>query len=185
MANEIVAPREEILGSGAGGPLPVPSAWSRIGTGLWYASGGVVVGNPTGGDKGIGALNAQTLYINGVLTNLNLYLPYTGGLMTGILTLSADPINPPDAATKRYVDSNITTINGTFGNYLPLLGGTLTGSLHLAADPTVALGAATKQYVDSKTSGVIGIPDAPSDGSTYGRNNAAWVSVNTVDAGTY
>jgi hypothetical protein len=95
-----------------------------------------------------------------------------------------------DAATKQYVDNKIITVNETFANYLPLAGGILTGSLTLtsgsltlAADPTAALHAATKEYVDSKTATLVGVPDAPSDGTTFGRNNGAWS--NRIDVGTY
>jgi len=59
----------------------------------------------------------------------------------------------------------------------------MTGTTTLSADPAANLQAATKQYVDNKFSGLISIPDAPSDGSTYGRNNAAWTNV--LDAGTF
>jgi phage baseplate assembly protein V len=53
------------------------------------------------------------------------------------------------------------------------------GALTLAADPTTALQAATKQYVD-----VQSIPDAPSDGTTYGRVNAAWEQVLPLTGGS-
>lgn len=71
----------------------------------------------------------------------------------------------------------------TSGAFLPLTGGTLTGPLILAADPTTALGAATKQYVDAHAGGG-GIADAPSDGSAYGRLNAAWAKVLPLAGGT-
>jgi hypothetical protein len=63
----------------------------------------------------------------------------------------------------------------TWAKALNLAGGTLTGNLILNADPSTALGAATKQYVDSHTSGIPS--DAPSDGTYYGRFNAAWSRV--------
>lgn len=72
---------------------------------------------------------------------------------------------------------------GTSTGFLPLAGGTLTGPLILAADPTVPLGAATKQYVDAHAGGG-GIADAPSDGSAYGRLNAAWANVLPLTGGT-
>lgn len=182
MSEEAIAsPREAVLGSGAGGPLSAPTPWTSF-TGYIQYPGGVVVGNPVGVSKGSGSINAQTLYINGTLVNLGLYLPFTGGALTGLLTLNQDPVGPLDAVDKRYVDAAISSTNGIFVNYLPLAGGTLTGPLILNADPVTPLGTATKQYVDGRTSGFT-IPDAPSDGSTYGRNNAAWSNV--VDAGTY
>jgi hypothetical protein len=39
------------------------------------------------------------------------YLPMSGGTLTGPLTLAADPINPLDASTKQYVDARPTPIN--------------------------------------------------------------------------
>ena len=185
---EAATPFEQVLGAGAGGPLTAPTPWTvqkDVTSAYITYPAGVVIGNPTGGNKGIGTLNLQTLYLNGTLLNLANYVLLTGGTMTGILTLSADPVNLFDAATKRYVDTQITGFNSNFANYLPIAGGTLTGSLILAADPTVALGAATKEYVDNRTGSVISIPDAPSDGTNYGRKNAAWVDTSLIDVGTY
>jgi fibronectin-binding autotransporter adhesin len=292
---------QDVLGSGAGGPLAPPSAWVQNVGWISYA-GGVVIGSPTGGQKGPGTLNLQVIYLNGVLVNLAQYVQLTGGTMTGLLTLAVDPTNPFDAATKRYVDNSIANVTGDFGSYLPLAGGTISGNLTingnetiggtltlsadptanlqastkryvdnsiapvtanfanylpltggtltgnitvngnetiggtltlsadptanlqaatkryvdsnintvnlefanyllltggtltggltissgtltLNTDPTANLQAATKQYVDAKTSGIIGIPDAPSDGTAYWRNNAAWTG--TVDVGTF
>jgi hypothetical protein len=181
-------PREEILGSGAGGPLPQPSQWTT-GPGYVNYPYAVTIGNPTGGAKGAGSLNLQSLYIQGTLVDLTKYLPFTGGTLTGTLTLAGDPVNPLDAADKRYIDTQISAINTALGTYLPIAGGTITGNLTisgtttLSADPTLALQASTKQYVDAKFAGLIAIPDAPSDGSTYGRNNGAWTNV--IDMGTY
>lgn len=242
-------PVESILGSGAGGPLTAPTPWTQYTGYLGYA-GGIIVGNPTGGNQGPGTINSAAIYVNGTQILPNNYLKLAGGTMTGILTLSGDPANPLDAVTKQYSDTKVALAGGTMtgllilsgdpavslgaatkqyvdtkagnylpltggtltgfltlnadptanlhaatkqyvdgkvssvplANYLPLAGGTLTGPLLLAADPTAALGAATKEYVDGRTSGFT-IPDAPADGSTYGRNNNAWSNV--VDAGTY
>src|SRR5271169_2350718 len=59
------------------------------------------------------------------------FLPISGGTLSGPLTvggtllLAVDPVQPLEAATKRYVDAN----SGGGGNYLPLSGGTLNGDL--------------------------------------------------------
>ena len=191
---EAATPFEQVLGAGAGGPLTAPTPWiqEKDATSAYVLyPAGVVIGNPPGGNQGLGALNLQTLYLNGVLVNLANYVLLAGGTMTGILTLSADPVNANDAATKRYVDTKIVGVNSTFANYLPLTGGTMNGSLtmsgsaviNLAADPTTNLQAATKQYVDSRLAGLIGIPDAPSDGTFYGRKSGNWSNI--IDIGTY
>ena len=70
----------------------------------------------------------------------------------------------------------------TWVHVLNVAGGTMTGNLILNADPATALGAATKQYVDSHTSGIPS--DAPSDGTAYGRLNAAWAQVLPLTGGT-
>jgi hypothetical protein len=180
-----VTPREEVLGSGAGGPLSPPTPWIQFAGYVLYPYG-VVIGNPTGGNKGPGTLNLQNgIYLNGTIVDLTKFLLLTGGTLSGPLTLYGDPVGILDAATKRYVDNQIITVNGNFASYLPLAGGTLTGMLTLHADPTAALQAATKEYVDNRTGQIIAIPDAPSDGTTYGRNNATWVNTNQIDVGTY
>jgi hypothetical protein len=65
--------------------------------------------------------------------------------------------------------------------YLPLQGGTMTGPLVLASDPTATNQAATKNYVDLHSGGIT---DVPSDSTTYGRSNAAWVHVLPLTGGT-
>jgi hypothetical protein len=74
------------------------------------------------------------------------------------------------------------------GPFLPLQGGIMFGSLTLAGDPIGASDAASKSYVDAR-SGAGGLPDAPQDGSTYGRNTAAWVVVDVtndlIDGGNF
>jgi hypothetical protein len=102
-------------------------------------------------------------------------LPLAGGTMAGTLTLFADPSGSLDAATKQYVDAvDAANVNKA--------GDTMTGALILNADPTLQLGAATKQYVDTHVGG--GLADAPSDGSSYGRRNGAWVTILNLTGGT-
>jgi len=73
-------------------------------------------------------------------------LPLNGGTLTGPLTLVSNPTASAHAASKQYVDTQISTL-------LPLSGGVLAGGLTLATSPTTNLGAATKQYVDTSTGG--------------------------------
>lgn len=184
MEPAIVEPRETILGSGAGGPLTAPGPWIQYHGYLAY-DGGLVIGNASGGFKGPGAVNLKSIYLDGAQFLPSNYLALAGGTLTGPLNLAADPTASFQATTKNYVDNLITTVNGTFASYLPLVGGTMTGFLTLSAAPTADLHAATKKYVDDKSGSVITIPDAPSDGNTYGRNNAAWAIANQIDVGTY
>ena len=55
------------------------------------------------------------------------FLPLTGGTLTGMLTLSADPTANLHAATKRYLNNK----------YFPLAGGILTGHVYMATTPTI------------------------------------------------
>jgi hypothetical protein len=84
--------------------------------------------------------------VDAVTAALPSYLPLAGGVMTGLLTLSAPPTADLHAATKKYVDDHTPS-----GSFLPLSGGTLTGFLILHADPTAANHAATKAYADTKS----------------------------------
>jgi hypothetical protein len=114
-------------------------------------------------------------------------LAITGGVLTGPLTLQSDPTAAPQAATKNYVDTSISTAVAA-APYLRLSGGTLTGALILNAVPTTNLGAATKSYVDTKagtalplmngnaaigTSSLFSLQDHvhPSDTSRYAASN--------------
>jgi hypothetical protein len=70
--------------------------------------------------------------------------------------------------------------------FLPLAGGRMTGAIYLFNDPTDAMMPATKGYVDASSGGGGGggIPEAPSDGQAYGRNNGAWQAVLPIVGGT-
>jgi hypothetical protein len=63
------------------------------------------------------------------------YLPISGGVLTGPLTLAGMPTQSLHAATKSYVDTHAPT----GGSYLPLTGGTMTGPLNYTATGGTAL----------------------------------------------
>jgi cytoskeletal protein CcmA (bactofilin family) len=74
-----------------------------------------------------------------------------GDTMTGPLVLSGAPTQNLHAATKLYVDSQLSTPSGT----VLLTGSTMTGPLVLSGAPTADLQAATKLYVDGSISGKV------------------------------
>jgi hypothetical protein len=84
---------EAPLGFGPGGPLPAPTPWINYGPYIQYTNGGVVLGNPAGGNKGPGTLNAVNVYFNGVSLDIADYLPLSGGVVNGPLTVQTGPIS--------------------------------------------------------------------------------------------
>ncbi|MFJ8508640.1 hypothetical protein [Streptomyces avermitilis] len=92
--------------------------------------------------------------------NLN-KLSVSGGQMLGVLKLSGAPVDPSDAVTKAYADSqtssgDTTTLNSAKAYTdaqaalkVSKAGDTMSGPLTLPGNPTNALHAATKQYVDA------------------------------------
>jgi hypothetical protein len=75
------------VGLGPGGPLPAPTPWINFGSWIQY-SGGVVVGSPTGSNTGPGTVNASAYFINGVPLDYANFLPLTGGVIGGNLTVN-------------------------------------------------------------------------------------------------
>jgi Chaperone of endosialidase len=75
--------------------------------------------------------------------------------------------------------------NTAGGPFLALRGGRMSGVMYLNNDPTDAMMPATKGYVDAAApGGGGGIPEAPADGTTYGRNNGGWTNVLRLTGGT-
>jgi hypothetical protein len=68
-----------------------------------FGDGGVTVGNPTGGDEGVGALNVQNLDINGVQQ-------FQTGTFTGTLTGLTTTVQPTITYT---VSGNMVTLRST------------------------------------------------------------------------
>ena len=92
---------------------------------------------------GFADINQLTGIAANVQDQIDSKVNLTGGTMTGLLTLSADPSTALQAATKQYVDSNDALKVSKAGD-------TMTGDLTLPGAPTADLHAATKKYVDDK-----------------------------------
>lgn len=71
------------------------------------------------------------------------YVKLAGDTMTGLLTLSGNPVTTNQAATKGYVDDLLNLKVNRAGD-------TMTGFLTLHSNPTLPMHAATKAYVDAK-----------------------------------
>ena len=123
------------------------------------------------------------------------YLRLDGGTMTGTLTLSGAPIGDMDAANKAYVDAaaaaaaDVATqcCQNTLDVLQPQIdlkvnraGDVMEGVLVLAQAPTAPMEAVTKAYVDERVAQTGNIPDAPSDGNIYGRQNFGWTVVGSA-----
>jgi hypothetical protein len=110
-------------------------------------TGGVLTGPLTLSGNATANLQAVPLQqLNSAITSaLGAYLPLAGGTMTGSLVLAAEPIAPMEAATKSYVDAQVS------GDYLPLSGGTLTGSLFVEA-PLIEIDSPAGQWASLKLS---------------------------------
>lgn len=97
----------------------------------------------------ITATSTEVNQLEGVSSNvqaqLNSKLSLEGGTMTGLVTLSGNPSDPLQAATKQYVDD-------ADAFKLNLTGGTMTGQIALAGDPVGPDDATSKNYVDSSLS---------------------------------
>lgn len=89
--------------------------------------------------------NPDLINATAVLESIGYKVDKRGDIMSGRLTLSADPINPLHAATKQYVDVAITRVD----NRVAKAGDTMSGYLNLHANPTQPMHAATKDYVDT------------------------------------
>ncbi|CCV02192.1 hypothetical protein IIV25_174L [Invertebrate iridovirus 25] len=131
-------------GSGSGSGLPL--------------TGGTLSGNLT---LSIPAkvIQCQTPSNSCDLVNLvylqSLYLPLSGGTMSGVIIQPSLPVAPNELANKAYVDS---LIGG--GPFLPLSGGTMSGAISQPLAPSAANDLANKAYVDAQVAS--GVPDATS-----------------------
>jgi hypothetical protein len=112
----------------------------------------------------------------------------------------ADHVHPSD--TSRYSASNpagfqtAAQVTASLANYLPLSGGTVSGGTAFTAGIILATpvnlqigGGSPGQMLSTNGSGGLswqggaGIPEAPTDGQLYGRENATWVVISDTGGG--
>jgi hypothetical protein len=79
-------------------------------------------------------------------------LPKSGGEMTGPLILHSDPTQPLEAATKQYVDTNITTVAT---NKISKFGDVMYGELVLAGDAVHDFNPVTKRQLETATENTV------------------------------
>lgn len=95
-----------------------------------------------------------TALYNAIVENVdkfNTYLPLLGGTMQGPISLSGDPVNPLEAATKQYVDN---FVSGT--GFVQKNGDTMLGDLRAySATPPTNLSLVPKVYVDQNLSALV------------------------------
>lgn len=87
-------------------------------------------------------------YVDNKLSTINipsttLYLPKSGGTMTGALGLNSSPVLSSHAANKDYVDKKFDSVK-----FVKVSGDTMTGNLVLNTPPTLPAHAVNKDYVD-------------------------------------
>jgi microcystin-dependent protein len=136
----------------SGGPGAPPQPWISMG-GFVIANDGalLVPRNVLGGSMGAGTINANALFISGqqVISPVGLYLPITGGTLTGPLVLINNNYltmyggNPGDIIMTDGL-GNLSFTSGIYQShldqYLPLLGGKLTGNLSIVTgNPSLTL----------------------------------------------
>ncbi|ADO00457.1 hypothetical protein WIV_gp113 [Wiseana iridescent virus] len=130
------------LGSGSGSGLPL--------------TGGTLSGNLTLSIPSK-VIQCQTPSNSCDLVNLiylqSLYLPLSGGTMSGVIIQPSLPVASGELTNKAYVDS---LIGG--GPFLPLTGGIMSGAITQPTAPSTANDLTNKAYVDAQVAS--GVPDA-------------------------
>lgn len=124
------------------------------GAGLKYSGNILNVGAGTGITVTASAVNINTSYMNTNYMRRDGGVAFTGNISMGGYNLIslANPVNPQDAVTLQYLQSNYLSSGGGFGG-AATMGGTLNmadQSITNVADPTAPTDAANMAYVDTK-----------------------------------
>ncbi|HXB10996.1 MAG TPA: hypothetical protein VNZ45_03340, partial [Bacteroidia bacterium] len=164
-----------------GGPGPPPQPWMSDGGFVISNDGALLIPrNVLGGSMGAGTINASAIYINGqqIVSPVGLYLPITGGTLTGPLVLINNNYltmyggNPGDILMTDG-QGNLSFTSGIFqthlDQYLPLVGGKLTGGLSIVtSNPRLIL---SKLPLLNQSNAIIGQTNTFSRWSLHLGNN--------------
>src|ERR1700752_2096586 len=132
----------------SGGPGAPPSPWVVQGATVRYDGAVLVPSNVPGGDTGAGTINANALYIKGIqfVNPVGLYLPLTGGTLTGTLNLlNVSGLSIPGGSLGQALVTNGAGVlswssNPPGGPYLQLAGGSLSGPLTITGPSNLIMG---------------------------------------------
>jgi hypothetical protein len=170
--------------SGAGGfTITIPSVekwyWVRnaCSAAVIFSSGGATVSVPAGQTRSVlcdgtdcflGDDGAAKSYVDAT------FLPFTGGTLTGALTLNAAPTVDLHASTKKYVDD--AALSATLG--YPALPSNALKYLRVNAGETAiewaAVDLSTYQPLDADLTAIAALTTA-----AYGRNSLTWAEATT------
>jgi microcystin-dependent protein len=150
------------------GPGAPPSPWIQNGPTVSYDQGGAVVPSSVpGGTKGVGSINAEAIYINGQPLATS---EVTVRLLQGVgIALTPNPILSDGTIAL----ANTVVTPSSYGDAGHVAGFTVDQQGRLTAAGNIAI---TPSAIGAQPAGNY-VVEAPSDGNTYGRSNAAWVLV--------
>jgi hypothetical protein len=143
---------------------------------------------------------AATARDDALETAAGLYLPLTGGNVSGPITLLSPGTQPAHAATRQFVEGRVARDGDVMTGPLTLAadpvvdlhaatrgwtnrevatrvqrsGDAMTGPLTLAGDPSSDLQAANAGWVNRQIGSVAGITEAPDDNRIHGRSPGRW-----------
>ena len=98
-----------------------------------------------------GTINNISTSVEQIRSDLDNYMPVSGGTFTGNVTMGSGaslnvntPTNNSNATPKSYVDNAVSTVSESLDNYMPLAGGTFTGNVTMGSGATLNVNTPTE-----------------------------------------